>query len=106
MRILERFPSTNVADTMDRQRRGALLLDVREPGEFAAGHPEGALSAPLSRLEARLDELPEDREVLVICATGNRSRRATVRLRQAGIDACNVEGGLAAWSRAGFPVVT
>lgn len=104
MRVFERFPSTDVADAMDRHRRGALLLDVREPGEYRSGHPQGARSAPLSRLEAHLDSIPRDREVLVICASGNRSRGATVRLCNAGVDAINVEGGLGAWTRAGFPV--
>lgn len=104
MRVFERFPSINVADAMDRHHRGGLLLDVRESGEFRSGHPEGAVSAPLSRLESHLHRIPRDREVLVICASGNRSRGATVRLRNAGVDAVNVEGGLGAWARAGFPV--
>lgn len=102
--MFDRTPSTDVADALDRQRAGATLLDVREPGEFRGGHPRGARSAPLSRLESQLDRIPRDREVLVICATGNRSRRATAVLRRAGVEAVNVKGGLAAWTRAGFPV--
>ena len=102
--MFDRIPTTDVADALDRQRGGAALVDVREPGEYRAGHPRGATSAPLSRLESQLDRIPRDRDVLVICASGNRSRRATATLRRAGVDAVNVKGGLAAWTRAGFPV--
>jgi glyoxylase-like metal-dependent hydrolase (beta-lactamase superfamily II) len=56
----------------------ALLVDVREPHEYARGHVPGALSLPQADLASRLDELPRDRPLLIICQYGNRSRRGAV----------------------------
>jgi hypothetical protein len=56
------------------QRRGALVVDVREPSEYVDGHVPGAQLVPLGSLAARVDELPRDDRVYVICASGNRSR--------------------------------
>lgn len=88
----------------DRTRAGALLLDVREPFEFHAGHAPDAINIPLGRLGSEHATLPRDREILVICATGNRSATATSALRRLGYDAHNVAGGMAAWGSNGFPV--
>ncbi len=64
---------------------GALLLDVRSPEEFAAGHLEGALNIPVDALEARLDELgPKERPVVVYCRSGARSSRARTLLLAQG----------------------
>lgn len=83
----------------------ALLIDVREPDEWAAGHVAGAKHIPLGQLPSRLAEVPRDREVLLFCRSGNRSGTATALLREQGYDrAMNVEGGITAWQRAGFPV--
>lgn len=80
------------------------LLDVREPDEFRAGHIAAAHLIPLGQLEARLAELPRDRDILCVCRTGNRSGMAVRHLRRAGISAVNVRGGLVAWQAAGLPV--
>ncbi len=79
------------------------LLDVREPYEYAAGHIDGARLLPLGELGRRLKELPQDREILVICRSGNRSGAATRQLVQAGYRAVNLSGGMIGWQRAGFP---
>lgn len=79
------------------------LLDVREPYEYAEGHIEGARLLPLGELGRRLNELPRDREILVICRSGNRSGMATRQLVQAGYQAVNLSGGMIGWQRAGFP---
>jgi rhodanese-related sulfurtransferase len=84
---------------------GALVVDVREPGEFRAGHVLGAKLMPLATMPARRGELPTDRPVYVICATGNRSLTAA-RWRAAGIEAYSVAGGTQGWTRMGRPVVT
>ena len=79
-----------------------LLLDVREPWEWAVSNlaDRGALHIPLDELPSRLDELPEDREVVVYCRTGARSDRAARLLRESGIPgALNLAGGLRAWAR-------
>lgn len=80
------------------------LLDVRQPEEFRSGHIPGAKLIPLGELRARMEELPKNQEILVICQSGSRSVSATRQLVTAGYTALNVNGGLIAWSRAGFPV--
>jgi rhodanese-related sulfurtransferase len=80
------------------------LVDVREPGEYQAGHLEGALNIPLGQLPARMDELPRDRIMFVHCKGGYRSSAATSLLLRAGFrDVANVTGGYDAWLTA-FPV--
>ncbi len=73
---------------------GELLVDVREPGEFATGHAPGAVNIPLGSLRARLGELPRDRAVAVYCGVGQRGYYATRILRQRGYRVRNVSGGL------------
>ncbi len=85
-------------------REGGVLLDVREPAEWQAGHVAGALHVPLGQLEGRLAALPRDRRVVVICRSGNRSATATSLLVCSGFDAVNLRGGMQAWSSAGLPV--
>lgn len=88
-----------------RQQAGAILIDVREPEEWAAGHAPGARHMPLGQLAQRLRSLPRDRELLFICRSGNRSSRAVQLAVEAGrTRAVNVGGGLLAWARAGLPV--
>lgn len=80
-----------------------MLVDVREPDEFAAGHAVGAVNIPLGQVESRLSELPADGTVHVICQSGARSARATAMLTGHGVDAVNVLGGTTAWIRSGLP---
>jgi rhodanese-related sulfurtransferase len=84
-----------------------VLLDVREPEEYMAGHVPAALNIPQADLASRLEELPRDRPVMVICQAGMRSLRAAQFLKQAGFrDVATVAGGTAAWFGAGRPMVT
>lgn len=85
---------------------GALLLDVREQEEWDAGHAPVAVHVPMHEVPGRLDELPADRPVDVVCHLGGRSAQVTAFLLQRGVQARNVEGGMDAWERAGLPVVT
>jgi rhodanese-related sulfurtransferase len=85
---------------------GALLLDVREADEWAAGHAPGARAVPLGQVQARVDELPKDRRIVAICRSGGRSASATEALNAWGFDAVNLTGGMRAWAAAGFPVET
>ncbi|MCU7826429.1 rhodanese-like domain-containing protein [Kitasatospora sp. DSM 101779] len=80
---------------------GALVLDVREAFEFAAGHVRGARWIPLGMLAGGLAGLPRDRALMVICASGNRSRVGAELLVRAGFDAASVQGGVAGWSLSG-----
>ena len=83
----------------------AVLVDVREPGEWRAGHAPAARHLPLNALPARADELPRDTIVVAVCRSGNRSGVAARHLRSAGLDARNLRGGMVAWAAAGLPVV-
>lgn len=87
------------------QQQGAQLVDVREPGEFAAGHARGARNIPLGQFGIRIGEIATDRTVLLICRSGNRSRVAQDLLRRRHIiETRNVRGGMLAWHSAGLPV--
>ncbi|MFI6435918.1 rhodanese-like domain-containing protein [Streptomyces sp. NPDC050759] len=85
----------------------AVLLDVREHAEWAAGHAPGAVHAPLSELASggRLPRAAEDRPVVTICRSGKRSREAAGLLAARGVDAVDVLGGMRAWVEAGLGVV-
>jgi rhodanese-related sulfurtransferase len=84
----------------------AVVLDIREPAEYASGHLPNARNIPAGELEKRMGELPAAKPVLVCCASGSRSGRAIATLRKAGREQVfNLDGGLQAWRQAGLPVV-
>lgn len=84
----------------------ALLIDVREQDEYKEGHVARAKNLPLSQLDKRLKEIPKDKQVYLICRSGNRSSQAVGILRQAGYTQIqNVRGGMIAWQLAQLPVV-
>jgi rhodanese-related sulfurtransferase len=83
----------------------ALILDVRELDEYRTVRVDGSLFIPMSQLGARLHEVPRDRPVLVLCASGNRSANVTGHLLASGwADVANVAGGISTWERMGLPV--
>jgi rhodanese-related sulfurtransferase len=82
-----------------------VLLDVREDDEWTGGHAPDAVHIPLGELPARADQLDGTRRIVCICRSGNRSARATTWLRDRGIDAVNLDGGMRAWADAGLPIV-
>ena len=84
----------------------AYLLDVREQEEWTAGHAPDAVHLPLGYLPARLAEVPQDREVVVVCRVGNRSALATAFLTAQGRRAVNLDGGMLDWATAGRPMVS
>ncbi|MGW0821618.1 rhodanese-like domain-containing protein [Streptomyces sp. NPDC002845] len=85
----------------------AVLLDVREPDEWNAGHAPHAVHLTLAALTAgaELPSTAHGRPPVVICRSGNRSRRAAEILVRRGVDAVDVIGGMRAWAEAGLPVV-
>lgn len=86
------------------RQRQALVVDVREPTEYAAGHVPGAVSIPQADLALRLESLPRDRDLLVVCEGGTRSARAARFLKQTGFSrVTNLLGGTSAWRKAGLP---
>jgi rhodanese-related sulfurtransferase len=87
--------------------RDAWILDVREVREYAAAYIPGAHSLPQADLALRLGEIPRDRDVLVVCASGIRSRRAAGYLAWLGVTRItNLDGGMQGWIAAGHPVRT
>lgn len=86
------------------QKDRPYLLDVRQPEEFRTGHINGARLIPLDTLRSRMDELPKSKEIICVCQTGSRSTSATRQLATAGFSVTNLNGGMAAWMRAGLPV--
>jgi rhodanese-related sulfurtransferase len=98
------------ADTLKATRLyndDALVLDVREDKEFAAGHIPKAKHIPLGQLKTRLNELDKfkGKPVLVTCRSGQRSARACSMLKKAGFETVyNQAGGIIAWERANLPV--
>ncbi|MGP4010529.1 rhodanese-like domain-containing protein [Streptomyces sp. 4N124] len=86
----------------------SVLLDVRETDEWQAGHAPWAVHLPLSTLsssEVRLPPEARDRQLVVICRSGNPSRQAAELLTAQGADAVDVIGGMRDWATAGLPVV-
>ncbi|WP_371557709.1 rhodanese-like domain-containing protein [Streptomyces longwoodensis] len=88
-------------------RADAVLLDVREKPEWAAGHAPGAVHVPLTKLisGAALPAEAEGRPLVVVCRSGHRSQQAARLLAERGAQAVDVEGGMNAWAAAGHPVV-
>ncbi|HUQ42537.1 MAG TPA: MBL fold metallo-hydrolase [Candidatus Limnocylindrales bacterium] len=83
---------------------GSVLIDVREISEFDEGHAPGAKHIPYQQLDARMAELPDDRELVVYCASGVRSSLAASLLERSGRKVANVRGGLTAWVGAELPI--
>jgi hydroxyacylglutathione hydrolase len=89
----------------EMKKQGLLILDVRQPNEWRAGHIEGAMYLSGAELPKRVSEIPKDRPVAVICGSGYRSSvSASLLLREGHPDVTNVLGGMAAWKKAGLPV--
>ncbi|MGK2900381.1 MAG: rhodanese-like domain-containing protein [Burkholderiaceae bacterium] len=97
--------STNDAVNLINREK-AVLIDVSEPAEYAAGHAAGAKSVPLSQLE-NSTALPKNKALplVVVCATGARAGRAVGTLKKLGFENSRaLAGGLAAWRAANLPV--
>ena len=100
------LPSTSAAEVSEKLKNGKrpLVVDVRQPDEYNRGHINGAKLIPLGELSGRLKELPKNKEIVLVCATGNRSRSATKILVREGYEAVNMNGGMMSWARSGLPI--
>jgi len=88
-------------------REDALMIDVREPGEFSTGHALGAKNVPLARIDDGANDLGKrkERPLVVYCDSGDRSAKAATTLRKQGFArVTSLAGGLGAWQSAGLPV--
>ncbi len=97
-------PEVTTADLAGARDSGAEVLDVRTDDEWNTGHIPGVRHIPLDQLGERSEELPKDRRIYVVCATGARSMKAATALIGAGLDAVNVAGGTKQWIEEGRPV--
>ena len=99
-----RISDVDLQEVASGLRDGSLVLvDVREPYEFAAGHIPGSISHPLSSFDP--DDLPGEGRVVFSCAAGVRSKTAIEICRAAGLDFCeHFPGGFKGWAQAGEPV--
>jgi len=89
---------------LDLVRDGASLLDVRESSEWQSGHAPGAIHVALGNIDQAPRRLKQGRPVVVMCASGMRSRTAAKHLRKLGYDAASLSGGIGAWQHAGGSV--
>ena len=91
-------------------REDALVVDVREPGEYGAGHILGAKNVPLAQIDSRIQSGHElgkrkDKPVILYCDSGDRASKAVAALKKQGFSrVANLSGGLPAWQQAGLPV--
>jgi len=111
MNLLELLPGKpalviNALELNEKLKDGKrpLVLDVRQPEEYRSGHIPGAKLIPLGELSRRVKELSRDKEIVCVCASGNRSSSAVRILSNAGFNAINMKGGMFSWGRASFQV--
>jgi len=98
--------SVSVDEAHQMYTDGTFVLDVRTPEEWNEFHVPNTTLIPLDELTARVNELPKDQPILVVCRSGNRSQAGRDILLQAGFDATSMDGGLNAWRDSGYPVVS
>lgn len=101
-----RPPGIDADEALSLVAGHAVLVDVREQDEWDAGHAPKAQHIPLASVTTTLAALPRDVPVLVICRSGRRSQSAVTSMREAGIDAYNVDGGMQGWHLSGGDVIT
>ena len=97
-------PEVDIDELARVRESGIVLVDVREPDEFERARVPGAKLIPLAEVPERVEEIPDDQRVYVICGSGARSARAVDYLNRQGHDTVNVAGGTKAWLEAGLPV--
>ena len=101
---LPAFVSVDEAHQMYTE--GTFVLDVRTPEEWNEFHAPDTTLIPLDELAARVNELPKDQPIVVVCRSGNRSQAGRDILLQTGFNATSMNGGLNEWRDTGYPVVS
>ncbi|MBI5945773.1 MAG: rhodanese-like domain-containing protein [Chloroflexi bacterium] len=99
-------PKLTAAELNEKLKFGKhpMVIDVRQPDEFRQGHIAGAKLIPLNDIRKRMKELPQGREIVCVCASGNRSNSAAKILAKEGYTVFDMQGGMLAWRRAKLPV--
>jgi rhodanese-related sulfurtransferase len=97
----------SVAQAAEKRNQGAFILDVRQPEEWQQFHIPGATLIPLGDLPNRLNEVPKDKEIVVVCRTGNRSAQGRDILLNAGFaKVTSMAGGVTQWQAQGLDIAT
>ena len=97
---MQQYTPTQLRELLDGTATSPFLLDVRERWEFDTCHLEGSVHIPMGEIPARLDEIPTDQTVVVICHHGVRSMRVAMFLQHNGFeDLVNLTGGVDRWAR-------
>ena len=97
----------SIQEAVAQRDAGAFILDVREPSEWNEFHVPDSTLIPLGQLQARIDEVPKDKPVVVVCRSGNRSKPGRDILKQAGFtNVTSMNGGLTQWKNQGLPTVS
>jgi rhodanese-related sulfurtransferase len=97
----------SVSEASAMREEGAFVLDVREPEEWNESHIPDTTLIPLGELASRVDELPQDQEIVVVCRSGNRSAQGRDLLLSAGFtQVTSMAGGVNQWKAAGFETVS
>lgn len=100
-------PEISVSEAYGKYEQGIFLLDVRTPEEWNEFHAPNTTLIPLDQLAARVSELPQDQEIVIVCRSGNRSQQGRDILLQAGFEqVTSMQGGLNEWRAVGYPVVS
>jgi rhodanese-related sulfurtransferase len=100
----EPFTRIDVKEADEMMKDGAEVVDVREPHEYTAGHVPGAKLIPVNSVYARREELPPNKNLIFVCAVGQRSALACEMAAAAGLTRLyNLEGGTDAWIKSGMP---
>ncbi|HEX2980050.1 MAG TPA: rhodanese-like domain-containing protein [Anaerolineaceae bacterium] len=97
----------SVQQAAEKRQTGAFILDVRQPDEWNAFHIPDAALIPLDQLQARIAEVPQNTEIIVVCRTGSRSAQGRDLLRAAGYPTVtSMAGGMTEWRAAGLPTMS
>ncbi len=103
--VNEKISPDEYNDDFEAPGEDHLLIDVRTPEEFAAGHIAGAINIPVESIAMRLDEIPEDEKIVVYCRSGNRSGQAAAILKDADYPQIYDLGGIIDWTADGYGLV-
>ncbi|RJP51088.1 MAG: rhodanese-like domain-containing protein [Anaerolineaceae bacterium] len=97
-------PEVSVDQAYEMYQNGVFVLDVRTQEEWDEYHAPNTTLIPLDQLQARINEVPKDQEILVVCRSGNRSQQGRDILLAAGYNATSMAGGLKEWYARGYPI--
>jgi len=96
--LIYKAPTILGIDAKKAKKQNAFFVDVRSEGEYLNGHIQGSKNIPLNQLSKRMTEIPNDTKVIVVCQSGSRSARGTMKLLKSGYpNVFSLKGGMAAW---------